>query len=259
MARSQSWYSESSGLDRLGVDSCFECQCGNLATADTFGGRVPSARGLSWTCTCTCPVGLTGDVSASWARGREIINSFCAQREVFAKFACELGWIKERTRLGLAFHAEGFCGVSVTLVVGGKGGSEKRPFSCSSVPKVFAIQHWNVCGWVEGGDCFSFSDFWSFGADDRGRSVAVAWAALSDDLERVKDIFESDDCSICVQRPGVEGANCQMFSNNGLFASTWSWRFCVPPEGQADAAICTPCCGWRDENRQRLLILHSAL
>ena len=37
--------------------------------------RVPSARGWSWICTCTCPVGLTGDVSASWPRGREIINS----------------------------------------------------------------------------------------------------------------------------------------------------------------------------------------
>ena len=37
-----------------------------------------------------------------------------------------------------------------------EGPSEKRPFSCSSVPKVFAIQHWNVCGRVAGGDCFSF-------------------------------------------------------------------------------------------------------
>ena len=85
-----------------------------------------------------------------------------------------------------------------------EGLSEKRPFSCSSVPKVFAIQRWNVCSWVEGGDCFSFSDFWSFGADDQGRSVAVAWAALSGDLERLTDIFESGDCSIFIQRPGVE-------------------------------------------------------
>ena len=38
-----------------------------------------------------CPVGLTGDVSASWPCGREIISSFCAQQEIFAKFACELG------------------------------------------------------------------------------------------------------------------------------------------------------------------------
>ena len=34
----------------------------------------------------------------------------------------------------------------------------------------------------------------------------VAWAALSN-LERLKDIFESDDRSIFIQRPGVEEAN----------------------------------------------------
>ena len=34
----------------------------------------------------------------------------------------------------------------------------------------------------------------------------VAWAAPSGDLERLKDIFESDDCSIFIQRPGVEEA-----------------------------------------------------
>ena len=35
----------------------------------------------------------------------------------------------------------------------------------------------------------------------------MASAALSGDLERLKDIFESDDCSIFIQRPGVEEAN----------------------------------------------------
>ena len=64
-----------------------------------------------------------------------------------------------------------------------------------------------MCGWVGGGESFSFSDFWSLEADSQGRSVAVAWAALSGDLERLKDIFESDDCSIFTQRPGVEEAN----------------------------------------------------
>ena len=49
--------------------------------------------------------------------------------------------------------------------------------------------------------------FWLFGADDQGRGAAVASAALSGDLERLKDIFESDDCSIFIQRPGVEEAN----------------------------------------------------
>ena len=69
------------------------------------------------------------------------------------------------------------------------------------------MQPLNVCGWAEGADCYSFSDFWLFGAGDPGRSVAVAWAALSGDLERLKDIFESDDRSIFVQRPGVEEGN----------------------------------------------------
>ena len=87
-----------------------------------------------------------------------------------------------------------------------EGSSEKRPFSCSSVPKVLAMQPWNVCGWLEGADCFHFSELWSFRADDPGRSVVVAWAALSN-LERLKDIFESDDRSIFIQRPGVEEAN----------------------------------------------------
>ena len=32
----------------------------------------------------------------------------------------------------------------------------------------------------------------------------MAPAALSGDLERLKDIFESDDCSIFLQCPGVE-------------------------------------------------------
>ena len=37
--------------------------------------------------------------------------------------------------------------------------------------------------------------------------AVLASAALSGDLERLKDIFESDDCSIFIQRPGVEEAN----------------------------------------------------
>ena len=94
----------------------------------------------------------------------------------------------------------------------------------SSFPKVLAVQRRNVCAQVGGGDRLSFSDFWSFGADDQGRSVAVAWAALSGDLERLKDIYESDDFSIFIQRPGVEEADLRdvLFSNTGLFVSTWS-------------------------------------
>ena len=47
---------------------------------------------------------------------------------------------------------------------------------------------------------FSFSEFWSFGADDR--CAAVASAALRGDLEMLKDICDSDDCSIFIS-PGV--------------------------------------------------------
>ena len=79
----------------------------------------------------------------------------------------------------------------------------KRP--SSSVP-VLAAQRRNVCAQAGGNDHLSLSDFWSFGADDQGRCVAVASAALSGDLERLKDIFESDDCSIFAQRPSVEEA-----------------------------------------------------
>ena len=64
-----------------------------------------------------------------------------------------------------------------------------------------------MCAQVGGDDRLSFSDFWSFGVDDQGGSVAVASAALSGDLERLKDIFESDDCSVFIQHPGVEEAN----------------------------------------------------
>ena len=73
---------------------------------------------------------------------------------------------------------------------------EKRP--SPSIPNRLAVQRRNLCADVEGDDHLSFSDFWSFGTDDQGRSVAVASAALSDDLERLKDIF---DYSIFIQRP----------------------------------------------------------
>ena len=38
-------------------------------------------------------------------------------------------------------------------------------------------------------------------------AVRLASAALSGDMERLKDIFESDDCSIFIQRPCAEEAN----------------------------------------------------
>ena len=73
----------------------------------------------------------------------------------------------------------------------------KQPSCCFSVPEVAAQR----------GDVVSFSDFWSFGADDQDRGAAVASAALRGDLEMLNDTFESDDCSIFNQRPGVEEAN----------------------------------------------------
>ena len=56
-------------------------------------------------------------------------------------------------------------------------------------------------------DVISFSDFWSFGADDR--QVAVTSAALRGDLEIFKDICDSDDCSVFIfSGVGVEDSNC---------------------------------------------------
>ena len=46
------------------------------------------------------------------------------------------------------------------------------------------------------GDIISFSDFWPFGADDSDCGIAEISAALRDDLEMMKDIFESYDCGI---------------------------------------------------------------
>ena len=67
------------------------------------------------------------------------------------------------------------------------------------------VQHRNARPQERGYDCLSFSD-WPLGADDRCHSVAVASTALSGNLDRLKDIFESDDCSIFTQRPGVAEA-----------------------------------------------------
>ena len=85
----------------------------------------------------------------------------------------------------------------------------KRP-SSSSVP-VLAVQRRNVCTQTAGDDRLSFSDFWSFGADDQGRRSQCCGGFGGPerrlDLERLRDIFESDDCSIFFQHPGVEEAN----------------------------------------------------
>ena len=71
---------------------------------------------------------------------------------------------------------------------------EKQPsYYCSyycSVPKMAAQRR----------DVFPFSEFWSFGSDDR--CAAAASVALRGDLEMVKDICDSDDCSIFIS-PGV--------------------------------------------------------
>ena len=78
---------------------------------------------------------------------------------------------------------------------------ERCPFDipsscCFSVPELMARR----------GDVISFSDFWSFGADDR--QVAAISAALRGDLEMFKDICDSDDCSVFNRSGvGVEDSN----------------------------------------------------
>ena len=102
--RSQSRHIESSGLDRLGVGLCFQCQSGNLEISDTFSialspaARLLRGRGVGHVC-ARARYRIDKRSSASGPHGREIIISFCTQREVFAKFACQLGWVEERTRL----------------------------------------------------------------------------------------------------------------------------------------------------------------
>ena len=79
----------------------------------------------------------------------------------------------------------------------GEGSSEKRPGFGSQVAKVFAMQPVNLCAGLRARIVFFFfPDFSSLGADDPSCSVAVAWAALSSDLERVRGIVEADNRSI---------------------------------------------------------------
>ena len=117
----------------------------------------------------------------------------------------------------VAFHAKGSCGGSVALPARGisarndwcyslwqasqsgwqAGFAQEAAFFFFSSEGVGGSAR-NVCAEVGGDNRLSFSDLWSFGTDDQGRSVAVASAALSGDLESLKDIFESDDCSIFI-------------------------------------------------------------
>ena len=66
-----------------------------------------------------------------------------------------------------------------------------------------------MCAEVGGDYHLSFSDF----CGRLGQTIKIAvlrWLRsgdlerLSGDLEMLKDIFESDNCSISIQRPGVE-------------------------------------------------------
>ena len=67
---------------------------------------------------------------------------------------------------------------------------DKQPSYCFSVPGAAAQR----------GDVVSFSDFWSFEADDQGRGAAVASAALRGDLEMLKNIFESNGCTTLISQ-----------------------------------------------------------
>ena len=87
---------------------------------------------------------------------------------------------------------------------------EKQPFYRFSVPEVAAQR----------GDVVSFSDCWSFGPDDQGRGAAVASSAVRGDMEMLKDIFESNDCTIFISPVWAwRRLICRMFSNTGLFVS----------------------------------------
>ena len=70
----------------------------------------------------------------------------------------------------------------------------------------------------------------------------MASAALSGDLERLKDIFESDDCSIIIQRPGVGTLDSSRVSVACIF-------MCRDRVKQTPQFGILCCCGWRDEKR----------
>ena len=100
--------------------------------------------------------------------------------------------------------------------------------------------------------CFSFSEFWSFGADDR--CAAVASAALRGDLDMLKDICDSDVCSIFISPGvGVEEANLPDVLEH--------WTLCEYVELaflRAVAGSSRRCCrGWRGENPWKPSTLHS--
>ena len=61
---------------------------------------------------------------------------------------------------------------------------ERRPFN---MPSSYYFSVADVA--VQRGDVISFSDFWSFGADDR--CAAAASAALRGDLDMLEDICDS--------------------------------------------------------------------
>ena len=100
---------------------------------------------------------------------------------------------------------------------------EKQPSYCFLVPKVAAQRR----------DVFSFSESWSFGADDR--CAAVASAALRGDLEMFKDICDFHYCSIFISPGvGVEEANLPDVLEH------WTLGDYVELAFLRDAGICNP-------------------
>ena len=228
---SQSWHSKSSGLDRLGVGSCFQCQSGHLEIADSFrmalspAGRLLRGGGVGHV--CTCPVGLIGDASANWPRGREIIISLCTQREVFAKFACELGWTEERTQLA-ALPASRW---SRRL-----GGPRRLMGTTSYFP---CLGLWRLSAGMYGPRLGATTTYLFLTSGRLGQTIKVAvlrwlrrsWAATWRGW-RTSSSQTTAPCLFSVQV--CKRLSCQMFSNTGLLASRWSWRSCEPRENQAD-------------------------
>ena len=73
----------------------------------------------------------------------------------------------------------------------------------------------------------------------------MASAALSGDLEKPKDSFESDDRSFYSQRPGVEEANLPDVPEHWT-RHEYVELACWPREGQADVTVCRLLLWWME-------------
>ena len=153
------------------------------------------------------------------------------------KNACKLGWIEELTHL-MAPPGEPLKSAFTWAEEAGSGGRgsafnaecsrENGARSICHLLVISRFQRWRLSA----GTLFPFSDFWSLGADDR--CAAVASAALRGNLEMLKDICDSDDCSIFI-RPGVgvEEANLPDVFEHWTLREYVCLHFYAPPQVQS--------------------------